>query len=139
DEDVASWRWTRGYVENVAAAIALAVVDERATGRIYNVGEPRTLSIAEWVRAIGDAAGWRGEIVVLPKDRLPDHLTFNIDASQDLEVDTTRIRNELGYSEVISPTEALERTIAWERVHLPQEIDPKQFDYAAEDAVLTVS
>src|SRR5207249_1224013 len=43
DEDVAQWRWTRGYVENVAAAIALAVVDERAIGRIYNVGEPRTL------------------------------------------------------------------------------------------------
>src|SRR5205814_4817469 len=31
----ASWRWTRGYVENVARAIALAVVQEHATGLIY--------------------------------------------------------------------------------------------------------
>lgn len=28
------WRWTRGYVEDVAAAIALAATDERAAGRI---------------------------------------------------------------------------------------------------------
>lgn len=137
DEAIAGWRWTRGYVGNVAAAIALAVTDERATWRIYNVGEPRTLSIAEWVRAIGDAAGWRGEIVVLPKGRLPDHLTFNIDANQDLEVDTTRIRKELGYSETVPLDEALARTIAWERTHPPEEIDPEQFDYAAEDAILT--
>jgi nucleoside-diphosphate-sugar epimerase len=137
DEAIARWRWTRGYMENVAAAIALAVTDGRATGRIYNVGEPRTLSITEWVRAIGDAAGWHGEIVVLPKGRLPDHLTFNIDASQDLEVDTTRIRKELGYSEAVPLDEALARTIAWERTHPPEEIDLKQFDYAAEDAILT--
>ncbi len=138
DAGVAGWHWTRGYVENVAAAIALAVTDERATGRIYNVGEPKTLSVAEWVKAIGDAVGWRGEIVVLPRSRLPDHLTFNIDASQDLEVDTTRIRKELGYNEIIPPDEALARTIAWERTH-PPEIDLKQFDYGVEDAILTES
>lgn len=34
-ESDARWRWSRGYVENVAAAIALAVGDPRATGRIY--------------------------------------------------------------------------------------------------------
>lgn len=36
-----------GYVENVAAAIALAVTREQAAGRIYNVAEPRALSVAE--------------------------------------------------------------------------------------------
>ncbi len=39
EEAQAQWRWTRGYVENVAAAIALAAIDERAAGRIYNIGE----------------------------------------------------------------------------------------------------
>ena len=49
EEVSAHWRWTRGYVENVAFAIALAVTDKRAAGRIYNVGEPKALSMQEWV------------------------------------------------------------------------------------------
>lgn len=73
-EGMASWRWTHGYVEDVAAAITLAVVDERAAGRIYNVGEPAPLTWAEWVREIGRVVGWNGEIVPMPKDRLPKHL-----------------------------------------------------------------
>ncbi len=48
-ESMASWRWTHGYVEDVAAAIALAVTDERAAGRVYNVGEQDPPSWAEWV------------------------------------------------------------------------------------------
>jgi len=31
DENQARWRWSHGYVENVAAAITLAVTDDRAT------------------------------------------------------------------------------------------------------------
>jgi nucleoside-diphosphate-sugar epimerase len=54
----AQWRWTRGYVENVAAAIVLAVTDQRAAGRIYNVGEVPALTEAEWVQAIGQVARW---------------------------------------------------------------------------------
>jgi len=136
DEDVARWRWTHGYVENVAAAIALAVTDERASGRIYNVGEPYTLTMAEWVSRIGHAAGWKGRVIALPKDRLPAHLLEEADTSQDIVVDTSRIRKELGYNEMIEQDVALRRTIAWERAHPPEKIDPKEFDYAAEDAVL---
>src|SRR5207253_3265314 len=36
-EEVAAWRSPRGYVENVAAAIALAATSSQAAGRIYNV------------------------------------------------------------------------------------------------------
>jgi len=137
DEEVARWRWTHGYVENVAAAIALAVTDERASGRIYNVGEPYTLTMAEWVSSIGHIAGWKGRVITLPKDRLPVHLVDDIDTSQDIVVDTTRIRKELGYNEVVGQDEALMRTITWERAHPPEKIDPKEFDYAAEDRVLS--
>lgn len=55
EETRARWRWTRGYVENVADAIALVVTDNRASGRVYNVGEPEALTEMEWVRAIGEA------------------------------------------------------------------------------------
>src|SRR5271165_2073987 len=41
------WRWTHGYVENVARAIVLAALSPAAAGRIYNVGEAYTPTIAE--------------------------------------------------------------------------------------------
>lgn len=133
---LAGWRWTRGYVENVAAALALAVTDERAIGRIFNVGEADALSTAEWVREIGRAAGWNGEVVAVPEGRLPPHLTTDVNTVQHLVADTGRIRRELGYDEPVSRDETLVRTIAWERAHPPDEVDLRQFDYAAEDAVL---
>lgn len=135
-EELARWRWTRGYVENIADAITLAVTDERARGRIFNLGEADTLTESEWVSAIGRAAGWNGEVIVVPKDNLPEHLDTPFAYEHDLEVDTSRIRRELGYVERISREEALRRTVTWERVNLPTEVDLKQFDYAAEDAVL---
>ena len=137
DEGTASWRWTRGYVENVAAAIVAAVLSEQAAGRIYNVGEPETLPISGWVRLIGQAVGWRGEVVSLPKQFVPAHLRLPLNTNQDLIMDSTRIRQELGYTEPVPLAEALQRTIMWERAHPPGHIDPRSFDYATEDAVLS--
>lgn len=59
-ESIARWRGPREYVENVAAAITRAVIDERATGRIYNVAEPDNFSELEWTRRIADVAGFQG-------------------------------------------------------------------------------
>jgi nucleoside-diphosphate-sugar epimerase len=132
----AEWRWTRGYVENVAAAIARAVVDERAAGRIYNVGEIEALPEARWVRELAAAAGWRGDVVIVPDDRVPPHLATTMNTAQHLVVDTTRIRRELGYAEPVPRDQALVRTVVWERAHPPPHIDPAAFDYAAEDAIL---
>jgi nucleoside-diphosphate-sugar epimerase len=136
DEAEAQWRWTHGYVKNVADAIALAVRDDRAAGRIYNVGEPFTVTMAEWVAMIGQAAGWQGRVVLVPQGRLPEPLRWGINAEQDIVVDSSRIHRELGYEERVGFEEALRRTIAWERANPPKEIDPKEFDYVAEDAFL---
>lgn len=135
-EGMASWRWTHGYVEDIASAVALAVTDERAAGRVYNVGEEDPPSWTEWVRGIGRAAGWGGEVVVVPDDRLPKHLDWGLDTEQCWVADTSRIRRELGYREEISRQEALRRTVEWERTCPPENVDPGSFDYAAEDAAL---
>jgi nucleoside-diphosphate-sugar epimerase len=132
----AGWRAPRGYVEDLGAAIASAVIDDRAAGRIYHVGDTLNRTEAEWVRQIGDVIGWRGEIVTLPNERLPASLHHQYDPAQDLALDTTRIRQELGYKEHTPPDEALRRTIAWERANPPQQLNAAQFDYTAEDAVL---
>ena len=136
DEGLARWRSTRGYVENAAAAIALAVTDERSVGRIYNVGETDALTMAEWVVEMGKAVGWGGEVAIVPKDSLPDHLLSGINTDQDLVIDTTRIRNELGYKEPVPLHEALKNTVEWERAHPPDNIDPQMFDYETEDKIL---
>jgi nucleoside-diphosphate-sugar epimerase len=136
EESLAGWRWTRGYIEDVADAVALAVEDTRAAGRVYNVGDPDALTESEWVRAVGDAAGWRGEIVLVPSERLPEAMRFDGDMTQAWVTDSSRIRRELGYAERIPRDEALRRAVAWERAHPPATFDAAHYDYAAEDAAL---
>src|ERR1044071_3348376 len=60
DEKVARWRWSRGYAENVAWATVLAVTQEQAMNRIYNVAEPEGLSYLEWAQRVTRAASWKG-------------------------------------------------------------------------------
>jgi nucleoside-diphosphate-sugar epimerase len=108
----AAWRWTRGYVEDVAAAIVLAVVDDRATGRIYNVGDESALTEREWVGEIGKAIGWTGEVFQASED-LPEHHRQPFDFRYELMTDTKRIREELGYKELVGRKEGLRRTVEW--------------------------
>jgi nucleoside-diphosphate-sugar epimerase len=136
EERFAAWRWTRGYVENVAAAIALAVADERAAGRTYNVGEPETLPMAAWIQQIGEIAGWAGEILHIPKRRLPESMRSPLRTEQDMVVDSSRIREELGYVEPVDQEMALQKTIAWERANPPSDVDPTRLDYGTEDAII---
>ncbi len=136
EEKFAAWRPPRGYVENVAAAIALAATSERATGRIYNVAEPDAPTELEWARQIARAMAWAGRFIVLPADRMPAHLQVPANFEQHWVYDTSRIREELGYREPIAREEALRRTIEWERTNPPTDFNPYRFDYEAEDAAL---
>jgi nucleoside-diphosphate-sugar epimerase len=135
-EDFAEWRGSKGYVENVASAIALAVVSEKAAGRIYNVAEPEVPTEREWADRVAKATGWPGRIVILPRDRTPKHLILPGNTRQHWVASSKRIREELGYREPVAPDESLRRTIEWERTH-PPKVDPAQFDYLAEDAALS--
>lgn len=88
-EDYSRWRWTRGHVENVADAIVLAALDDRAAGRIYNVGEPDTLTEREWAELCGASVELAPHV-----DGLPPY-----DWRYDLVMDTSAIRAELGFAE----------------------------------------
>lgn len=140
EEGWADWRAPRGYVENVAHAIALAAADQRAAGRVYNVAEQPAFSELEWSGKIAADVDWPGSFVVLPAERMPAHLVPPGNTAQHWEVDSTRIRGELGYSEPIAIEEGIRRTIAWERAHPPGAITLfPPFDYAAEDAALSAA
>src|SRR5213078_3354282 len=59
-DDFAAWRGPRGYVENVAHAIAIAATSDHAAGGIYNVCEEPTPPELEWQRKIASHTKWRG-------------------------------------------------------------------------------
>jgi nucleoside-diphosphate-sugar epimerase len=93
-----NWRWTHGFVENVAAAVILAVTHPAAEGRIYNVGEAYTPTVAE-------------RLAWLPPSALEPDLSSQFNFNQDIAYDTSRIRAELGYCEIVPEKEAMLRTL----------------------------
>lgn len=135
-DDLAAWRTPRGYVENVARAIALAATSDQAAGRIYNICEEPSFSELAWQTKIAQQMKWPGKFVVLPRERTPKHLLRPGNAAQHMVASSARIRADLNYEEPVAIAEAIQRTIAWEQQNPPTTINPQQFDYAAEDAAL---
>lgn len=135
-DTLAGWRSPRGYVENVAAAIALAATDDRAAGRIYNVCEEPSFTELEWARKIAGEMQWKGEFVVLPVEHTPPHLQNPGNAAQHWTASSARIRQELGHKEPVAIEDAVRQTIRWERENPPADALLAQFDYEAEDAAV---
>ena len=98
--DHPQWRWTHGYVENVAAAIVLAALHDAASGRIYNVGEEYTPTIAERLEALP------------PATPPPANGGVALNFDHNIAYDTSRIRRELGYLEPIPEAEGVRRSLA---------------------------
>ena len=134
-DDVAPVRTPHGYVEDVGAAIALAATSPQAAGRIYNICEPESFGELERARQIAAATGWPGDFVVLPHERTPKHLLWPGNTAQHVVASSERIRQELGYRELLPRDEAIRRTIEWERAN-PPATPHAQFDYDAEDEAL---
>jgi nucleoside-diphosphate-sugar epimerase len=136
ESSMAAWRWTHGYVGNVARAIVSAVVDERAAGQVYNVGEADTPTTEDRVRRIATLMRWQGAIAVLSREQTPQHLRGPFEPSQDLVTDTRRIREELKLDDTVTESDGLRQTIEWERNSPPAAGDPGAAEYAAEEAAL---
>jgi nucleoside-diphosphate-sugar epimerase len=102
-----AWRCTRGYVEDVAAGIALAALDARATGETYNLGEPEALTEREWLETIAQAAGIECEVT--PDPALVSALPARWEIP--LITDTRRIRAALGYREPVGRSEGIARSV----------------------------
>ncbi len=134
-ESYARWKDTLAYADNVADAIAVAAVDPRAAGRIYNVGDV-SMTSRELVEAVAPLMGWDGRVVVRPDARLPKALQPPFPVAQDLDVSAERLRTELDWSPPVPVPEALRRTLAWEQENPPPTPPPGFPPYEAEDRVL---
>jgi nucleoside-diphosphate-sugar epimerase len=104
--DEAAWRCTRGFVDDIAAAIALATAHPEAIGKTYNVGEPDAITTREWLAAIAQAIALPTRIQENPlaAPSLPARWTVSLVTATD------RIRRELGYVEPVGRTEAVRLT-----------------------------
>jgi len=97
--DHPSWRWTHGYVDNVAQAIAQAIMDERACGCTYNVGEEQTPTVGQ-------------RLEYLPEDHSSVPAREHAgNFAQDIAYDTSLIRRHLGYHEEVSERAAMIETV----------------------------
>lgn len=130
----AKFRFSHSYAGDVGWATALAAMNECSAGRVYNVGENEVPTERQRLEDFARVAGWRGEIVEVPDEEVPggDGLPF---PEQDWLLDTTRIRAELGFSDLSDYDRGIRDTIEWQCTN-PAAAPIEPFDYAREDRAL---
>lgn len=133
-ESVARWQGVWGYVENVALAIALAVSEERATGRVYHVAEAEPVDELERLSRLAMVAGWPGRFVVIPNTQVPSW-SPPLNLAQRWVADSARIRRELGYAEAVDTQEALRRTMIWERASPPTDSESRTSEFLLDETL----
>jgi nucleoside-diphosphate-sugar epimerase len=141
EESFARWRCSFSFVDNVAEAVSLAALGSPASAT-YNVAESDAPSQMEWVDALASAAGWAGELRLISGPAVPDHLSApsrTLDLRQPLVLSSSRLRNDLGFREVVGREVALRRTLDWERSldEIEGRLEPEALD--AEDRYLADS
>ena len=133
----------RGYADNVAASVLLAVdKPSESAGQIYNVGDEGVWSLKEWVDAIARIMGHRWELVSMPFAAARPARPYggrNFHWVPDIE----KIRTQLGYKDEAPAEVGLKRTVGWYLQHRPDaggEIETTlqdPFDYEAEDRLIS--
>jgi nucleoside-diphosphate-sugar epimerase len=113
DRDWAAWRTSYGFVDDVAAGLALAATHP-AAGGVYNLGPESAPDHLAWADRFAAALDWLGEVRTVARTAVAEPLRSQLsalDLTLPLATDTSRIRAELGYREVTDPQAALQRTI----------------------------
>lgn len=116
DRRAAGWLNSYGYLTDMAEALALAATEAAAAGRTYNAAQRQVRSVRQWAETLVAAMGLDREVVEvgLEENGIMADRAEAMDLRYPLTLDSTRIREELGYSEVVPEPEALRRTVEWE-------------------------
>ncbi len=136
--------FSRGYLENMAHAVALAVEAPPARERVCNAADAGQFTVRQIIDAVAAILDHRWEVIEVPDHLLPAHrpsqaLPYGIDPYHirpHLLLDTTRLRAELGYADVVSPAAALEATVRWLAGRPDVVRSAPHLDYAAIDAAI---
>jgi nucleoside-diphosphate-sugar epimerase len=127
----------RGFTLNLAHAVTLALESGRP-GRVYNAGDDVQFNVRQLTDMIAQTMDHEWEVVSVPAEAWPYGTPYSLFRGH-LLYDTTRIRDELGYQDIVSPQEALRVTVEYLACRKPghvSQIFPGAFDYAAEDQVI---
>ena len=136
--------WTRGYSENMAHAVLLAVDNpKKAAGRIYNAGDERLFTFRQWVELITQIMGHQWNMVDIPSALAPPAQICGGNMNHRI-LDLTRIKVELGYRDIVLPEEGLRRTVEWLVNNRPDRVAAKEeerlildpFDYEDRKSVV---
>ena len=133
---------TRGYAENMAHAVLLAVDQQhKSAGKIYNVADEKTLSVKRWVELITRIMNYDWELVEVPASINRPSVAY-VPRIHHVVFDLTKVKTELGYHDVVPVEEAIRKTVEWNLEHRPklggeEELrleDP--FNYEGEDRLI---
>jgi len=113
--------YSRGYFDNMAHTVALAVENAAADGQVYNCADAVALSLRQIVEMIGEIMEHSWEIVPVPRTLLPTvpqsqglpYSSDPYDIEPHLLLDVTKIKILLGYRDLVPIAEAMENTVRW--------------------------
>lgn len=132
---------TFGYVENLAHAVLLPLDHPgAAAGEIFNCGDEECLTTRQVVELIATELDHDWDIVELPAElATPARPLMMANHTTHRMASLAKLRERLGYRDVVPAREAVRRTARWLAEHPPQPGGPEEriledpFDYEAED------
>ena len=135
---------TRGYSENLAHAVLLAVDQPQASaGQIYNCGDERQFTFAQWVGLVAEAMEWELEILSAPGQYATsarDLLHVNGRGLHQY-LDLSKICRQLGYSDRVDAVKAVRQTVQWFKDHPPENqdyVEGLRAHYEVEDQLIQI-
>ncbi len=133
---------SRGYAENMAHALMLAVdKPKKAGGQIYNVRDEKIITVREWIELISGVMNHEWEFIDMPNQLARPSRPYAT-GSHHAVLDITKIKKELGYHDVVPVEEGIRRTVNWYLENPPQSDDQggrgseDHFDYETEDRII---
>jgi nucleoside-diphosphate-sugar epimerase len=135
---------TAAYAGNAAHSVLLAFDRPGASqGQIYNVGDDKQFDRFMEAQIVADELRHSWEILSVPHEvARPAYPALQHHSPSHRLVDTSKIRDQLGYRDAFDPEQALRETIRWQRDHLygksesVEKILQDPFDYPAEDEMV---
>jgi nucleoside-diphosphate-sugar epimerase len=103
----ADFRWTWGYVFNIADMLIECALDRRPGNHIYNLGYADSLSVMQMHQMVADLLGWEGEIIATEEGVTKP----TGDYAQHWNSDSSKFRRDFNYEERIPMREAFRLTI----------------------------
>lgn len=133
-----------GYAENMAHAVLLAVDQPKVScGQIYNCADEQALTVRQTIDVVSAQMSHSWRVVSMPWElATPACPLIMQPLTTHRLMDISKLKAQLGYADVVSPTHALAKTVRW-LVANPPEPDGIEhmvlqdpFDYDAEDALI---